>query len=639
MAGSIVIDLLMRTGSFETDTKRAERRLKAFKKEAAQVGRAIGFALAGAGAGIAAMVASSVNAAREIKNLSAIANTSAGEFQRFAFGADMVGISQEKLADILKDMSDRVGDFITTGAGPMADFFEQIAPRVGVTAEQFRNLSGRDGLLLFVDSLEKANLSQSEMIFFMEAMASDSSALLPLLRDNGEEMGRLGDQADRLGKVLSDVEIDQLEEVKTATDALGAAWSGASNTLVAELIPTINTATGALVEFSDDGEFAAETAGRIATAVKSLAAVAIGAAAAVELIGKSIGGLTAAANAAIEGTTWYEALFPPLLARRIASNFDEVQSVADSATDDLAETSRRYATLLDKLWNPEPPAERGVLEGMFADLELPQIASLSGGRREGGGDDKVKSVLPSRNDFDTSWIEELEEGFGAAAGYVANTRTEVERLEGRIAEVRELSAEGFFAAGTDAEVLARLEADLAAAREREAEAAKGDIGELTEFATQASRNAQDILAQNLKDGFAGGARGIMDQFTNMISDLVAEAIAADLGKRLFGEEGVGSGGGWVGAAAKFAGSFFGGGRAKGGGVNAGVTYGINELEPEYFTPSTSGMVVPLSKMGGRGGGVSVTQNISVSGRVDQRTASQLAIEASRRQRVASARLG
>ena len=41
-AGSIIIDLLMKTGSFETDSKRAEKRLREMEKTAKQVGTVIG---------------------------------------------------------------------------------------------------------------------------------------------------------------------------------------------------------------------------------------------------------------------------------------------------------------------------------------------------------------------------------------------------------------------------------------------------------------------------------------------------------------------------------------------------------------------------------------------------------------------
>jgi len=158
-----------------SDIRRGRNDLDRFGKQAGSTGRTVTelgkslvvFAAASAAAGTAlgAMAVSSIKAAKEIVGLARVANSSVQEFQKMAFGAKSVGVEAGQLSDILKDMSDRVGDFLTTGGGEMADFFEKIAPQVGVTAEQFRKLSGPDALQLYVSSLEKANLSQSEMIF------------------------------------------------------------------------------------------------------------------------------------------------------------------------------------------------------------------------------------------------------------------------------------------------------------------------------------------------------------------------------------------------------------------------------------------------------------------------------------------
>jgi hypothetical protein len=53
---------------------------------------------------------------------------------------------------------------------------------------------------------------------------------------------------------------------------------------------------------------------------------------------------------------------------------------------------------------------------------------------------------------------------------------------------------------------------------------------------------------------------------------------------------------------------FGGGRAAGGPVNAGTTYLVGERGPELFTPSGSGSIIPNHKLGGGGGGISITVN-------------------------------
>src|SRR5690606_26372918 len=125
------------------------------------------------------------------------------EFQGLAYAARNFGIEQDKLSDILKDVNDKVGEFNSTGGGPMKDFFEQIAPRVGLTADAFRKLSGPQALQLYYDSLQQAGASQQGMTFYMEALASDATALIPLLRDNGKAIKDMSAEAQQLGIVLS----------------------------------------------------------------------------------------------------------------------------------------------------------------------------------------------------------------------------------------------------------------------------------------------------------------------------------------------------------------------------------------------------------------------------------------------------
>lgn len=197
---------------------------------------AMGAASVGALTGI---VVASADAAAELNNLSMIAGTSNAQFQEMAYGAKFFGVEQDKLSDILKDVNDKVGDFITTGGGPMADFFNEIAPKVGVTAASFKDLSGPDALQLYVSSLEKANLTQQEMTFYMEAIASDSTALLPLLKDGGAALGEYAAEAQQLGLVLSDIDIAVLDQANKSVKKSADAFAGFAKQLGAKFAPVL----------------------------------------------------------------------------------------------------------------------------------------------------------------------------------------------------------------------------------------------------------------------------------------------------------------------------------------------------------------------------------------------------------------
>jgi hypothetical protein len=228
----------------------ANTRLAAFARRA---GLALGAAAAAATASLGLIVRSTAESAAQIRQFAQIANTTPEALQRWSAGARTVGIEQEKLADILKDVNDRVGDFLQTGGGPMADFFENVAPRVGVTADQFARLSGPEALQLYVDTLERAGLSQQEMTFYLEAMASDATRLLPLLRNGGAEMARLGDQASDLGAVLDSDALEALRRTQLALGTVSLVFDGLRNRIAVAVAPTIEALADAFVALASDG--------------------------------------------------------------------------------------------------------------------------------------------------------------------------------------------------------------------------------------------------------------------------------------------------------------------------------------------------------------------------------------------------
>lgn len=292
-AGSIIVDLLMRTGAFETDTKRAEAALKKFQKQAVDAAKVAGQAIGAFAGGMAVLVQQTVQANAEMQRFAALSNTSTSTFQALATGAKTVGIEADKMADIFKDVQDKVGDFMQTGGGAMADFFENIAPQVGVTAEQFRRLSGPEALQLYVDSLEKANLSQSDMIFYMEAIASDASLLLPLLKNGGEGFREYADMAQRFGVILEDDALAAMNDFKRANDITQLAMRGFANQVTQAIVPAFMNMVNVFSN-ADTGARNLSAAAQIAAnGMKILLSTGAMVAGAFKTIGEYFGGLAA----------------------------------------------------------------------------------------------------------------------------------------------------------------------------------------------------------------------------------------------------------------------------------------------------------------------------------------------------------
>ena len=214
-----------------------------------QIGGALLKGLSSVSSAIMGYVADVRQAAGAIQNFAQISNSSVAEFQRFAAAAGTVGIENEKLADIFKDVNDRIGDFLQTGGGPMADFFENVAPRVGVTVDQFRKLSGPQALQLYVKTLQDANLSQQEFTFYLEAMASDTTALIPLLKNGGEAFLEIANRAERLGIVLSEDQVGAIREMNGALTLVQKTFEGIIGQVTANLAPIVTAITEEFLQF------------------------------------------------------------------------------------------------------------------------------------------------------------------------------------------------------------------------------------------------------------------------------------------------------------------------------------------------------------------------------------------------------
>lgn len=241
--GTLTLDLIAKIGGFtgplDQASRESQKRMAEIKKSAENLGKGIGTAFAAVPAIVAGLVTSSAMAAKEITNLSNLAGLTTTEFQRYAAGAASVGVEQDKLSDIFKDTNDKIGDFLATGGGELKNFFETVAPKVGVTAEQFRNLNSADALQLYVTSLQKANVSQAQMTFFMEAIADEATALVPLLADGGKKFKELGDAAQSAGMIMDEETIGAARQFSTELTVIGQYASSAKTALAAEFMPVL----------------------------------------------------------------------------------------------------------------------------------------------------------------------------------------------------------------------------------------------------------------------------------------------------------------------------------------------------------------------------------------------------------------
>lgn len=304
--GTLTLDLVAKIGGYVEPIKQAEKQTAAsfakMKDSVSKYGPIVAGMAAAAGGALLAMATQYTQAAIEVERFAFLSNASTTEFQKMAVGAETVGISAEKLSDQMKDFNEKLGEFVTIGSGGAVDFFEQIATQteggaVGARklAIEMQRLSGPQALQLYVDKMEEAGVTQQQMSFYLESMASDTTALIPLLRNGGEGFKLWADAAERAGAVMDEEAIAKAKELKGQTHLLNLQMTGFKNNLLSEVVPALVDISDAFSSGNKEARGMAEGGMVLANVLKGVAIVGAGVYAVINTIANSIAGVAASA--------------------------------------------------------------------------------------------------------------------------------------------------------------------------------------------------------------------------------------------------------------------------------------------------------------------------------------------------------
>lgn len=296
-------------------------------------------AVAGVTAAFGAFMVSSAKNAKELEAQARLAGLNVEEFQSLSYAFGMFNIEQEKFADISKDVQDKLGDFIATGAGPFKDFFEQVAPQVGLTADALKDLSSTDVLIAVKKAMDDANVSAKEQVFYMEAIANDATLLLPALQNNGAAIKEYSDQFNNLNLAMSQTEVEKMAELANEFKRIEATASSIGNKLASNfaepLADLLEVLEGGLNEHLLRGE----------KAFKGMAAGMFE---------------VAAASASLAKYSPFAGFFSGLSTDEIAQQAADFKGTANTLYADI----NKIVDQLSELDNPDFGSTNNIFEGM-----------------------------------------------------------------------------------------------------------------------------------------------------------------------------------------------------------------------------------------------------------------------------------
>lgn len=676
--GTIVVDLLARTGSFETDTKRAARIAKQRAKEIdeafAKAGKAIGISLAAGAAAAAAVFKATADRMDELSKAAQRAQMPTEDFSRLAYAGKLADVSMQDLQTAMGRLAKAQGDAID-GTGEQADAFRLLGINVANADGSLRNTG--DVFLEFADKFQKFQGSPEVMAAGMKLFGRSFQNLIPLLKDGAQGLRDAGLEADAFGVTLTEAAGKRAEAFNDNLTRLGEAGRGVVQIISGEMMqPAIDftdqlvrlakeaiNADGSIRDMARDGTFREWTqngAIAVATLAESLLAVGkmaivtgdaflaawkdikVGSAVVQNMFGgwmfesnrKALADALADRNATVEafnkrlddlltynGTAMSDALrarfhraaFSGALlaggkpersrprtgagsAGRAGTKDSDFDKYLRQLDDQIAKTAdlTTYETLLNDI---ETGRLKGLTDNQFEALRAKaeyidkQKEGVSAAQAEAEMQALLARLRQKEIDDNIVLEQQMEDKANAWLDQLDPMREVIRHIEDVDRVVAALQKKGWIFTPEQIAAMKELGNGLTP-----------KVDDIDAWAKHAAKSIQDALGQGLYDILSGNFDNIGKSFSDMLKRITAQAMAANLGRALFGNDFAKGGnvGGLLGEGLKWLGGVlgFGGPRAEGGPVSAGRTYLVGERGPEFFTPSTSGAIVPNGNFGG-----------------------------------------
>ena len=290
-AGSITWDLLMRTASFETDTKKAEKRLRELQKEATAFGKAMGVAVV---AGAAAMVYALKEAVDSADNMSKMAQkvgVTTEALSELSYAAKLSDVSMDALqAGMVK---------LAKGAAEGNDAFKAMGINVKDTHGDLKTtdvlmseVAGK--FATYKDGAEKTALA-------VELFGKAGADLIPLLNSGATGLAEMAAEANALGIVIDGNTAKAAEQFNDNLTRLSSGVSGIGLQVANALLPALAGLSDQMIATAKNSSAVADGAAVIVSGFRLVASAVVIVGGAFKTVGDYIGGVSAIVTTAVHG--------------------------------------------------------------------------------------------------------------------------------------------------------------------------------------------------------------------------------------------------------------------------------------------------------------------------------------------------
>ena len=234
-AGSIVIDLLMRTGSFETDTKRAEAALKRFQKTATDQLQAAAIAAGVLGSAFMVMAKQSIDAMDQMNEASQKTGISVEALSQLGYAAKMSGVETESFTSAMVKFNRAIAEG-ATGSGNAAQAFKAI----GISAAELKSSSPDQLLARVAEQLAGYADGATKTALAVAIFGRAGADMIPMLNEGADGLAKMREEGDKLGATISTAAAKSADQFNDNLDKMMVKMKSFVKGIASEVIPTLN---------------------------------------------------------------------------------------------------------------------------------------------------------------------------------------------------------------------------------------------------------------------------------------------------------------------------------------------------------------------------------------------------------------
>ena len=552
MASNIVVNLLAKTGTFDTNLKKSSKNLNDFGATAEKVSLVVAAAGVAAASGFAYTLKRQIDLMDNMSKLAQQAGTTTEALSALGYAAELSGSSQDEMTESLVRLARSMAD-AQSGGQKTVDAFRGLGISVETTDGKLRSTDA-----VFADLADKFSTMEDgarKTALAQDIFGRSGAKLIPMLNSGRSGLEEMRKEAERLGIVIDGNAAKAAERFNDNISRLQKIGQGWINEIATQALPILDAFTQQMWALSTETDVmggnaeglqkqkVSEWAKTATLSIAALADIVYTLAVGISSLGSTFDSLTSGA----------------------ALRYQQAVRTMGNLTLDLFaivtpdETTRRLRMDLERAYtdayNVAIEARRN-LDKKTASFEFGYYTNMAQSTLQGIESGEIPTYTPSLpsgrlpvSSAETSkFLREQEKAVQDYQRFIGEItgRTDQARREQEMAWINHALTVGDITAAEYDKIMRSL-VDLN----------QGATDQVNEFVLEAARNIQNALGDGLFRILKGDFDNIASSFGDMVMRMAADAAAANLAGALFGNYSqTGQIGGLLGA---IGGAIFGGG--------------------------------------------------------------------------------